>query len=72
MKMEVIHGERFATREQLRCTVFDYIEVDDNRNRRHSANGCVSPEAFEAQQALNRVSALGGQDQLVVGGNSER
>jgi len=29
-------------------TVFEYIEVDYNRNRRHSANGCISPMAFEA------------------------
>jgi len=50
LKVEAIHGERFATREQLRQTVFEYIEVDYNRTRRHSANGYISPEAFEAQQ----------------------
>jgi DNA excision repair protein ERCC-3 len=27
-----------------------YIEVDYNRTRRHSANGYISPEAFEAQR----------------------
>jgi len=27
-----------------------YIEVDYNRNRRHGANGLISPEAFEAHQ----------------------
>jgi transposase InsO family protein len=51
MKVEVIHGERFATREEMRHTVFKYIEVDYNRNRRHSANGSISPRAFEAQKA---------------------
>ena len=50
LKVEVIHGERFATREEMRQTVFEYIEVDYNRTRRHSANGYISPEAFEAQQ----------------------
>jgi len=50
MKVEAIHGERFATREQMQQTVFEYIEVDYNRTRRHSANGYLSPEAFEAQQ----------------------
>jgi len=50
LKVEAIHGERFATRKQLRQTVFEYIEVDYNRTRRHSANGYISPEAFEAQQ----------------------
>ncbi len=50
LKVEAIHGERFTTREEMRQTVFEYIEVDYNRTRRHSANGFISPEAFEAQQ----------------------
>ena len=45
----MIHGEYFATREEVRRTVFEYIEVDYNRNRRHRTNGYVSPDAFEAQ-----------------------
>ncbi len=32
----------------MRQTVFEYIEVDYNRTRRHSANGYLSPELFEA------------------------
>ena len=51
MKVEAVHGERFATREEMRHTVFEYIEVDYNRNRRHSANGRISPVAFEALKA---------------------
>ena len=51
MKVEAIHGERFATREEMRHTVFEYIEVDYNRIRRHSANDRISPMAFEAQKA---------------------
>ena len=39
---------RFATREQLRREVFEYIETDYNRIRRHSTLGYISPEAFEA------------------------
>jgi putative transposase len=50
LKVEAIHGERFASREEMRQTVFQYIEVDYNRTRRHSANGYISPEAFEAQR----------------------
>ena len=50
LKVEAIHGERFPTRQLMRETVFEYIEVDYNRTRRHSANGYLSPEAFEAQQ----------------------
>ena len=38
-------------RRKMPRTIFEYIEVDYNRTRRHSANGCISPEAFEIQQA---------------------
>jgi len=51
MKVEAIHGERLATREEMRHTVFEYIEVDYSRIRRHSANGRISPMAFEALKA---------------------
>jgi transposase InsO family protein len=50
LKVEAIHGERFLTREVMRQTVFQYIEVDYNRTRRHSSNGFISPEAFEASK----------------------
>jgi putative transposase len=50
LKVEMIHGEQFATRAELKQAVFEYIEVDYNRNRRHSANGRISPAAFETQQ----------------------
>ena len=47
LMVEAIHDERFATREEMRHTVFEYIEVDYNRTHRHSANGRISPMAFE-------------------------
>jgi transposase InsO family protein len=50
LKVEAIHGERFAAREDMRRAVFAYIEIDYNRTRRHSAIGQISPAAFEAQQ----------------------
>jgi len=49
LKVEAIHGERFPTRDGMKRAVFEYIEVDYNRTRRHSANGYISPEAFEAK-----------------------
>lgn len=49
MKVEVVHGEPVTSRKELRRIVFEYIEVDYNRTRRHSANGYISPEEFEAQ-----------------------
>ncbi|HHR5277741.1 TPA: IS3 family transposase [Salmonella enterica subsp. enterica] len=47
LKVESIHGERFISREIMRTTVFNYIECDYNRWRRHSACGGLSPEQFE-------------------------
>ena len=49
LKVEAIHGERFATRQQLRQTIFEYIEVDYNRHRRHSAANYLPPMIFEQQ-----------------------
>jgi putative transposase len=46
-KVEAIHGERIATREQGKIHTFDYIEVYYNRNRLHSTLGYLSPEEFE-------------------------
>lgn len=49
LKVEAIHGERFHTRKAMKRQVFEYIELDYNRHRRHSAIGMISPEAFEAR-----------------------
>lgn len=51
LKVEAIHGERFATRAQAKAHVFEYIEVDYNRERLHSTLGYVSPEQFERAHA---------------------
>ena len=51
LKTELVYHERYATREEARLSIFEYIEVFYNRVRRHSSIGYVSPEAFEA--ALN-------------------
>ena len=51
LKTELVHHERYATREQARSSIFEYVEVFYNRRRRHSAIGYVSPDTFEA--ALN-------------------
>jgi transposase InsO family protein len=47
LKVEAIHGERFATRAQAKAHVFDYIEVYYNRQRLHSTLGYLSPVEFE-------------------------
>lgn len=50
LEVEAIDGERFVAREAMRHAVFEYIEVDYNRIRRHSANGNLSPARFEVGQ----------------------
>jgi transposase InsO family protein len=47
LKIEAIYGERFATHEAIKQAIFEYIEVDYNRTRRHSSIGYVSPMMFE-------------------------
>jgi putative transposase len=51
LKTELVYHEDYATREQARHSIFEYMEAFYNRIRMHSSIGYVSPEAFEA--ALN-------------------
>jgi putative transposase len=48
LKAELVYHERYATREQARRSVFEYVEVFYNRKRLHSALGYQTPEQFEA------------------------
>lgn len=51
LKTELVHEEDYATHEEARASIFEYIEVFYNRKRRHSSLGYLSPEAFEAGQS---------------------
>ena len=48
LKTELVHHRKYATREQARQSIFEYVEVFYNRKRLHSSLGYVSPESFEA------------------------
>jgi putative transposase len=48
LKAELVYHEHYATREQARRSIFEYVEVFYNRRRLHSSLGYVSPERFEA------------------------
>jgi transposase InsO family protein len=48
LKNELVNHEQYATREQARQSIFEYIEVFYNRKRLHSSLGYLSPETFEA------------------------
>jgi transposase InsO family protein len=47
LKKELTRGEIFATREEARASLCEYIEVFFNRVRRHSSLGYLSPAEYE-------------------------
>jgi len=49
LKTEHTFFERYGTREEARQSIFQYIEVFYNRQRRHSTNGNLSPWHYEHQ-----------------------
>jgi transposase InsO family protein len=51
LKTELIYHQTYATQDQAKRAIFEYIEVFYNRIRLHSSLGYQSPETFEA--ALN-------------------
>ena len=53
VRIIAIMGSVFATRKEANAVLFDYIEIYYNRIRRHSANGWLSPEAFEQKYFKN-------------------
>ena len=52
IKTELIYHERYATRENAKQSIFQYIEVYYNKLRRHSTIGSLAPESFENQFRL--------------------
>jgi transposase InsO family protein len=56
LKTELIYLEDFATHDQARTAVFEYIDVFYNRQRcRHAANGYLSPLAYEQALQTNGI-----------------
>ncbi|EHR39371.1 IS3 family transposase, partial [Alishewanella jeotgali] len=51
LKVEALQDEPIMGRETMRQHVFEYIEVDYNKTRRHSALGYLSPESFELKNS---------------------
>lgn len=55
LKTELIYFEKYSTRDEARSSIFDYIEIFYNRQRRHSAINYYSPVDFENKQ-INLVA----------------
>jgi transposase InsO family protein len=47
LKKELVHDEDYATRDEARASIFEYIETFYNRVRRHSSLGYVAPAEYE-------------------------
>lgn len=51
LERELLAGRHFGSGAEARSSLFDYIEVFYNRQRKHSTLGYVSPAAFEARSS---------------------
>ena len=58
-KAELLEGGAFSDLEEARLETFNYIEGYDNRVRRHSSLGYVSPEEYERKYLEERDRKLG-------------
>jgi putative transposase len=47
MKVELVHGEQYTTRDEAKAAIFEDIEVFYHRVRRHSTLDYLTPDEFE-------------------------
>ena len=47
LKKELVHHEKYTSREEAKASIFEYIEVFYNRVRRHSSTGARFPGRVE-------------------------
>jgi transposase InsO family protein len=52
LKTELVHRQRYRTRQDAQTALFEYLESFYNRQRRHSTLGYRCPVAFEEQTVL--------------------
>lgn len=53
LKNELVHHEDYMTRTEARQSLFEYIEVFYNRQRRHASLKYLTPVEYEARYASN-------------------
>jgi putative transposase len=57
LKTELVHHRRFATRNQARQEITEYIEIFYNRMRRQARLGFLSPAAFTHNYYAKQITA---------------
>lgn len=53
LKVELVHRNKFKTRDEAKRKIFEYVEMYYNRRRAHSALGNLSPFDYERQADLS-------------------
>ena len=53
LKVELIHRNKFKTRDEAKGKIFQYVEMYYNRKRAHSTLGYLSPFEYERQAVLS-------------------
>lgn len=53
LKNELVYNEDYKSRIQARQSIFEYIEVFYNRQRRHAFLNYMTPVEYEEQYASN-------------------
>lgn len=56
VKDECVHRTVYHSHDEARQSLFEFLEVFYNRQRRHSSLGYLSPAAFEQQWELTAKS----------------
>ena len=52
LKVELVHRNRFRTRDEAKRKIFEYVEMYYNRRRAHSTLGYLSPFEYERRAAV--------------------
>ena len=60
LKTELVMHCDYKTRDDARVSLFDYMEVFYNRQRRHSSINYEAPRPFEAMKSPGKVSTARG------------
>jgi len=56
LKVELVHRNKFKTREEAKIKIFEYVEMYYNRKRAHSTLGFVSPFEYEKSSAATLLT----------------